>query len=292
MSKYLFYLICKLAMNTSYEDYDTKLDKILLIVRRSFLILFVWFILFIILFKIIWINKNSWININWYTSAISWDILNVDQIKTKKISNNNINKNIQQDLGKHYSKDNKYIYYKGDVISFVDVDKFYVIDDNWRYSTTWLIITSNNLLKIFANYDTRAYMMKQIDGIIKNEKNITSKLKLASENWLYKMSLDIDVLSKFDRNDRYDMTDTQRAKFAIMFLYIKIAKSMHNNEISMKVALNELKYFLENFDKNSLSSELKDKNMNKIRGNIWLDDHCIYKNWKLYACFLDKIFIK
>ena len=61
------------------------------------------------------------------------------------------------------------------------------------------------------------------------------------------------------------MTNEQRAKFAIMFLYIKIAKSMHNSEISMKVALNELKYFLENFDEDDLKNEIEDKDMNKIR---------------------------
>ena len=272
MSKYLFYSICKLTMTTHYEDEDTKLDKILLIVRRVFLVLFIWFILWIVLFKIIWINKDSGIIVNWDTTAISWD----NQI----------------DLWKNYSKDDNYIYYKWEIISFVDVNKFYVINEDWNFTTQWIVVNSSNLLKIFADYNTRSYMMKQIDGIIKNEKNITSELKWASENWLYKMNTDEKILSQFDRDDRYDMTNEQRAKFAVMFLYIKIAKSMNNSEVSMKAALNELKYFLENFDENNLKDELDEDDMNKIRWDIWLDDHCIYKNWELYACFLDKIFVK
>jgi hypothetical protein len=106
--------------------------------------------------------------------------------------------------------------------------------------------------------------MEHIDGIIENEKNPTIELKGASENGLYKMKTDLSELSKFDRNDRYNMTDEQRAKFAIMFLYIKIAKSMDNDEIQMKVALNELKYFLENFNEDNLKSEIKDEDLNKI----------------------------
>ena len=291
MSKYLFYSIYRFTMTTHYEDEDTKLDKILLIVRRIFLVLFIWFILWIILFKIIWINKDTGISINWDTTAISWDIVNIEK-DTDNNYDDTINLEKQIDLWKNYSKDDKYIYYKWEVISFVDVNRFYVINEDWNYTTQWIVVNSTNLLKIFANYDTRSYMMKQIDGIIKNEKNITSELKWASENWLYKMSTDENILSQFDRNDRYDMTNEQRAKFAIMFLYIKIAKSMSNSEVSMKIALNELKNFLENFDEDNLKDELDKDDMNKIKWDIWLDDHCIYKNWELYACFLDKIFVK
>jgi hypothetical protein len=79
------------------------------------------------------------------------------------------------------------------------------------------------------------------------------------------MDTDLSELSKFDRNDRYAMTNEQRAKFAIMFLYIKIAKNMNNDQIQMKVALNELKYFLENFDENDLKDEVKDEDLNEIK---------------------------
>jgi len=41
------------------------------------------------------------------------------------------------------------------------------------------------------------------------------------------------------------MTSEQRAKFAIMFLYIKIVKKYSNNQATMEKALTELKIFLE-----------------------------------------------
>jgi hypothetical protein len=118
---------------------------------------------------------------------------------------------------------------------------------------------------MFADYDTRVLMMKQIDNIIAKEKNATMELKFASENGMYKIENEYTPLSQFDRNDRYEMTDEQRAKFAIMFLYVKIAKSMSNDEISMEVALKQLKEFLKYFDESNLKKEVSNSKITKIR---------------------------
>jgi len=61
------------------------------------------------------------------------------------------------------------------------------------------------------------------------------------------------------------MTSEQRAKFAIMFLYIKIVKKYSNNQATMEKALTELKTFLENFDENDLKKEIDDKELNRIK---------------------------
>jgi len=293
MCKYLAYLICKLTMTTHYDDEDTRLDRILLIVRRLFLILFIGLIIWIILFKIIGINKDKWLIINWDSIANNTDDVDNDIVhkQTTKINNTKSNKNKLVDLWKNYSKDDNYIYYKWEIISFVDVNKFYVINEDWNYTTQWTVINSQNLLNVFGDYKVRSAMMRQIDQIIKKEKNVTDELKWASENWLYKMKKEYDTLSQFKRKDRYNMTNEQRAKFAIMYLYIKIAKSSHWT-VSMDTALKQLKYFLENFDDDNLKDELDNDDMKNIRWDIWLDDHCIYVNWKLYACFLNKLFIK
>ena len=291
MCKYLPYLICKLTMTTHYEEEDTRLDKILLIVRRLFLVLFIWLIIWIILFKIIWINKDKWLTINGNNLVNNaWNNKNTNQ-KMIKNDKKQVNKNKLIDLWKNYARDKNHVYYKWKSINFVNLDKFYVITKDGRYTAQWTVINSQNLLNIFGERKVRSAMMKQIDQIIKKEKNVTNELKWASENWLYKMKKEYDTLSQFKRKDRYNMTDEQRAKFAIMYLYIKIAKSSHWT-VSMETALKQLKYFLENFDKNDLKDELDDSDMKKIRWNIWLDDHCIYVNWKLYACFLNKLFIK
>ncbi len=281
-------------MNKYYEDEDSNLDKMLLIARRVFLVLFVWIIIWILLFRVIWVWKNK-INID-QDNIINKNIDKTDTNNTQNENKNeekNINTYIEAiDLGKNYTKTNEHIYYRWKIVESVNVQEFNVITEKWRYNATWNIINSNNLLKIFSSWKTRVLLMKYIDDIIKNETNVTSELKWASENWMYKMEFEYDVLSKFDRNDRYDMTDQQRAKFAIMFLYIKIAKAMNNNEISMEVALVQLKEFLENFDKNDLSKEKSEENLKKIKWDIGLDNYCIYVNGKLYSCFLDKIFVK
>ena len=96
-------------------------------------------------------------------------------------------------------------------------------------------------------------------------------------------------MSQFDRWDRYEMTDEQRAKFAIMFLYIKIIKNYNNDQATMERALEELKFFLENFDKKDL---VKEKNLKKIKWDLGIDNDCLYVNGELYACFLDNLFAK
>jgi len=44
------------------------------------------------------------------------------------------------------------------------------------------------------------------------------------------------------------MTDLERAKFGIIFLYIKLMKQRETDEIRMSKAKTELKYFLDHSD--------------------------------------------
>ncbi len=274
-------------MNQYYDEEETKIDKLLLIFRRAFIILFVWFLLWLILFKVLWLGKDRWIIVDWETNSITGDI-NDDKLWT---DNGEFNGKME-DLWKNYSKKWNQIYYKWQIVEFVNTNEFKVITENKKYTAEGMIINSDNLINIFKDYETRAYMMKHIDGIIKNEINVTDQLKWASENGMYKIENDYETLNKFNRNDRYDMTSEQRAKFAIMFLYVKIAKAYSNDKISMKVALMELKEFIENFDEDKLKKELYKNDLQGIRWDIWLDKHCIYVDGKVYACFLDKILLK
>jgi len=147
-------------------------------------------------------------------------------------------------------------------VKFADPKSFRVIIKNEINGT---VINSNNLLKIFADYETRVSLMRNIDKIIDNKENVTNELKNSSENGMYKIENDYEILNKFNRNDRYDMTNEQRAKFAMMFLYIKIIKKQSNDKATMSKALNELKIFLENFDKNDFKKEIEDKQLSKIK---------------------------
>lgn len=310
MCKWIFYLIYELAMD-QYEEEVSNIDRLLLIFRRVFILLVIIIVIWVLLFKIIGINKNSDLNkeknypLNLPASETSLENSNTWEIEQPTLSPysgdsgvKNIEENLDEeapevvDLWKRYTKIDSEIYYRGKKLDFVDADKFTVIDQKGRYHAQWIVANSNNLLQIFANSKMRVLLMKQIDDLIANEKNVTKELKSASENGMYKMESQYATLSQFDRNDRYEMTNEQRAKFAIMFLYVKIAKSMSNGEVVMEVALQQLKEFLENFDEDDLKKEISQNKITKIRWNIGMDDYCIYVNGKLYTCFLDKIFVK
>ena len=221
------------------------------------------------------------------------------KINNKKLNNNDIiesetwvviSKDIQNNqLWNNYSLDNINILYKWEIVEFADPKNFRVINKSEIDGT---VINSINLLKIFADYKTRVSLMKNIDSIIKNKENVTNELKKSSENGMYKMKNDYDELSQYNRNDRYNMTNEQRAKFAIMFLYIKIIKKQNNNKATMSKALNELKIFLENFDRNDLEKEVTEKKLNRIKWDLWVDNNCLYVNGEVYACFLDELFVK
>ena len=230
--------------------------------------------IWIILFKILKINDNK---------KVDNDMV---EIETWVVTGNDLPKD---QLWSNYSTDGKNILYKWEIVKFTDPKTFKVINKDEIDGT---VINSNNLLKIFANYETRLYLMKNIDTIIRNKEHVTNELKNSSENGMYKMKNDYKELSQYKRNDRYEMTDEQRAKFAMMFLYIKIIKKQSNNKATMSKALNELKIFLENFDKKDLWDEVSEKKLNRIKWDLWIDDDCLYLNGELYACFLDELFVK
>ena len=150
------------------------------------------------------------------------------------------------------------------------------------------LVNSDNLLLAFQNYNTRLAMMNTIDDIILNEKNVTSVLKDSSENGMYKIKSDYKKLSQYTRKEQWVLTPEQKAKFAVVYLYVKIVKNAKWT-VYMEQALNELKEFIENFDPSKLKAEVTNKNF-KLRWDIWMDKHCIFLDGQLYACFLDEIF--
>lgn len=192
-------------------------------------------------------------------------------------------------LWSHYKTDWKNIYYKWELVQFVNADEFTVLSKNEVKEISGTLVNSDNLLLTFQDYETRLAMMNTIDDIILNEQNLTTALKDSSENGMYKIKSDYENLSQYNwKNQKWKLTSEQRAKFAVMYLYVKIAKKTQWT-VYMEQALNELKEFIQNFDPNKLKTEITDENI-KIKWNIWMDKHCIFLNWQLYACFLDEIF--
>lgn len=194
-----------------------------------------------------------------------------------------------KNLWSNYETDGINIFYKWELVKFVNADNFTVLDKKETKKVAGTLINSENLLLAFQNYDTRLAMMNTIDDIILNEKNVTSVLKNSSENGMYKIKSDYENLSQYNwKNQEWVLTPEQRAKFAVVYLYVKVAKNAKWT-VYMEQALNELKEFIENFDPSKLKAEITDRNF-KVRWDIWMDKHCIFLDWQLYACFLDEIF--
>lgn len=201
--------------------------------------------------------------------------------------NNNSNNSLTN-LWSNYETDGKNIFYKWELVKFVNTDNFTVLDKRETKKVAGTLINSENLLLAFQNYDTRLAMMNTIDDIILNEKNVANVLKNSSENGMYKIKSDYENLSEYTRKEQWILTPEQKAKFAVVYLYVKVAKNAKWT-VYMEQALNELKEFIENFDSSKLKTEVTNRNF-KLRWDIWMDKHCIFLDWELYACFLDEIF--
>lgn len=270
------------------ERREYLVDRIELFLRRTFIILTLFLILYLIVFKWIWVGKkSSKISVN-KEATYSAIKSNDNKKDSKVIVSSGDNQNTQKQLWSHYTSDWKNIYYRWELVKFVNADEFVIMKKNEVKEISGTLINSDNLLLTFQNYDTRVAMMNTIDDIILNEKNVTSTLKDSSENGMYKIKSDYDNLSKYTWKDHSVLTPEQKAKFAIVYLYVKIIKNTEWT-IYMEQALKELKDFLENFDSKNLKSEVTDENI-RLKGNIGMDKHCIFLDWQLYACFLDEIF--
>lgn len=238
-----------------------------------------------------WLEISEKFEISEGFNEIEWQIESKNIEENEDIvdmgQTNDFDKNMEN-LWSNYKTDWKNIYYKGKIVQFVNSNEFRVIKKWDKETISWTLINSDNLLIVFQDYKTRLAMMNTIDDIIINEKNLTSTLKDSSENWMYKIKNDYDDLSQYNwNNQKWKLSPEQRAKFAIVYLYVKIAKNTQWT-VYMEQALSELKDFLENFDQKNLKDEITDENI-KIKWDIWMDKHCIFLDGQLYTCFLDKI---
>lgn len=76
-----------------------------------------------------------------------------------------------------------------------------------------------------------------------------------------KFRKDISVLDTYKRGQ--NIPQNQRAKFAVIFLYIKIIKNLESDKIKMKMALTELRKFIQETNRRDLKDEL---NVSDIKG--------------------------
>ena len=192
-------------------------------------------------------------------------------------------------LWNKYAKDKNTVYYEWQALKNIEPNKFKVINTNWNYELQWIIVTSKNLMKHLEKKSNREFLMTTIASVTNKNVNVKDQLTQASIYSMKNFEDDYEELNKLQRGDK--MTDIQRAKFGVIFLYIKLIKSLKSDKIKMSIAKKELSYFLKNSDKIIKKYWAEQEKNNSINGNIWYDEYCVYNNWELFGCFLNKIFI-
>jgi len=194
-----------------------------------------------------------------------------------------------EDLGQNYAKDKNSIFYKWWKLSNIETNKFKVIKWNWNHELSGIITTSKNLINHLKEKENREFLMTTIASVSNKNINVKDELTKASAFAMNNFKSDYKKLNNIQRWDK--MTDLERAKFWVIFLYIKLMKQRETDKIRMSKAKEELKYFIANSDKILGKYQTEKEKPTSIQWDIWYDEYCIYHNWWLYWCFLNKIFI-
>lgn len=207
----------------------------------------------------------------------------------KKLAIKNTDRKSFKVLAKGYAKDKNWVYYKGILIPNLETDKFKVIKENGSHRLTGLIVTSKNLLEYLKIKKNRIFLMTTIASITNKNQNVKDELTQSSVYAMDWFKSDFNELNTLQRWD--DMTDLQRAKFGVIFLYIKIIKSLETDQIRMSKAKKELQYFINHSDEILKTYGPEQNKKDTLQWDIGYDQYCVYKDWELFACFLNEIFI-
>ncbi len=190
-------------------------------------------------------------------------------------------------LGSKYAKDINHAYYKWEIIENVIAEDFTTLENDLS-EEKWLIVNSDNLLTFLEYRPNRLFLMNNIEDVLQSYSNVKWNLKWASENSMWKFKEDLPTLEKYKRSQ--EIPQQQRAKFAVIFLYIKIIKNTESDKIKMKTAMTQLRKFMEESKIEDLPKEIQNKEIKTIKWDVAADKYCIYLDGKLFTCFLDKIF--
>ncbi len=294
-------------------DIDDDFDKVENKNNLKKTLLWVWILSLLWIWSFFWykkyINKNpdTKNKSKIQTNIKTWTIINDDKNKETKIVNTWyyesdwkfffnktqmiwVDKKTFTDLWHNYAKDKNKVFYKWFIVSKTQPDLFNVISNNWMYKLSWILVTSNSLLEHLKLKSNREFLMTTIASVSNKNINVKNELVKASAYSMDKFKNEYNELNKLKWKD--NMTDLQRAKFGVIFLYIKLIKSLESDKIRMKLAKAELKYFIQHSDEILKKFWPETKRSSKINWDIWYDDYCLYLNWKLYWCFLNKIFVE
>lgn len=290
----------KLITETKEKLKSMDIDDVTILIRRVFIVITLWFIVILFLNKM-WRYINDGIK-----SEKGEEIQQEGEVKEDKIQKLDTYYSIKNNqvyfkqlkiekadvasfksLGSKYAKDINHAYYKGEIIENVSPEYFTTIENDINQEKG-LIVNSDNLLTFLEYRPNRLFLMNDIGGILQAYANVKGNLKWASENSMWKFKEDLPTLEKYKRSQ--DIPQQQRAKFAVIFLYIKIIKNTESDEIKMKMAMTQLRKFIEEGNIEDLPKEIQNKDMETLKGDIATDKYCMYIDGELFTCFLDKIF--
>ncbi len=198
-------------------------------------------------------------------------------------------KNSFEVLWKEYAKDKYHVYYQWQILAGVEPDQFKVIQDKGKYKLTGIVVNSKNLLNYLKIRQNREFLMTTIASITNKNINVKSELTQSSVYAMDGFKEDFNELNQLQRWE--NMTPLQRAKFWVIFLYIKLIKSLRTDEIRMSKAKKELQYFIEHHDKILKEYGPEKEKETSLQWNLGYDEYCIYTDGKLSTCFLNKIFV-
>ena len=121
-------------------------------------------------------------------------------------------------------------------------------------------------MKHLEKKENRKFLMTTIASVTNKNVNVKSELTQASVYSMENLKKDFKELEQLQRGDK--MTDVQRAKFGVIFLYIKLIKSLESDKIRMSMAKEELSYFLKHSDEILKQYGPEQEKNNNINGNI------------------------
>lgn len=194
-----------------------------------------------------------------------------------------------ESLDKGYAKDINNVYYKWEKVVSVNPKEFNVIDQSGNYDLDGIIVNSENLLNLLENRTNRLFLMNHLSNVLKESENSKSELYNASTNAMYNFRTQYNELRNLWWKS--EIKDSQRAKYAVMFLYVKLTQQLRSGQITMDKAIQEFGKFLEDIDPQDLKEELSNEGWYTVKGNIGYDNYCLYVDGKLHTCFLNKIFM-
>jgi hypothetical protein len=197
-----------------------------------------------------------------------------------------------QDLWGGYGKDKSFVYYQRKAIKYLEPKDIRFVSGWWAIE--WEIITPSSLQKQFEKKENRVILMYQLDDIFAQHPDLAEEMKQASAVAIHLFKWERDVLAWYTRGD--EIPETERAKFALLFLYTKYEESLSTSEVTMERAIVSLDEFIQTYKNDANFRTEIEKSINHfnqvraLKGEGIATDYCRYEQSVKKWCMTKTIF--